>query len=93
MRRFRWLVSDVEAKFGPDDVRIDEAEKAPYSYAEPPLFVRSAIGFKSLTERSSLVSSLRTIQKKRIYAAEPAREAVEEYCLGRWREILGGTGT
>lgn len=90
---FRWLVSDVEAEFGPDDVRVDEAEKAPYSYAEPPLFVRSATGFNSLTERSSLVSNLRTIQKKRIYAAEPAREAVQEYCLGKWREILDGIGT
>ena len=28
---FKWLVSEVYERFGKDNIRIDEAEKAPYS--------------------------------------------------------------
>ena len=55
---FKWLVSEVYERFGKDNIRIDEAEKAPYSYAEPPMFVRTTQGYKPLDRQSSLVRSL-----------------------------------
>ena len=85
---FKWLQNDVISEFRAENIRIDEAEKAPYSYTAPPIFVKTSRGYQSLPERSSLVNNLRTIQKKRIYANQNVRSEVELFCANRWAEIL-----
>ena len=89
---FNWLARDVVSEFGVVNVVIDEAEKDPYSYSQPPIFVRTPSGFRSLAEVSPLLSNLETIRKKRIYSDEAVREDVRNFCHRKWNENLSGSG-
>ena len=70
--------------------RIDEAEKDPYKFGQPPIFVSTRSGFKSLIEHSPLTRDLRMINKKRIYSSEALREEVRQFCDSNWNDKLAG---
>lgn len=90
---FKWLVEQVQAQYPAENIRIDEAEKDPYKYSAPPLFVLIGEGpskYRSITDRSTLISSLKIIRKKRIYALESIRREVSEFCREKWASNLQG---
>ena len=85
---FKWLKEEVNREFGAEDVRIDEAEKAPDRFSQPPIFVHTQGTYRSLIEHSPLTNALQTIRKQRIYSTEELRGEVERFCQQKWDGIL-----
>lgn len=85
---FSWLKEKVGERFGLESIRVDEAEKAPYSYSPPPVYVRMEQGYEPLHVRSELVKSLEKIRKKRIYAMPQIRQDVVAFCKENWGRML-----
>lgn len=87
LERFDWLQAEAEREFG-GTVVFDEARKAAYAFDQPEVYVRHhKTGlYEPLSEASSLVGSLRKIQKCRVYAAQEVRDEVATFCTRFWSE-------
>ena len=85
---FKWLKDEVYREFDAEHVRIDEAEKAPYRFSQPPIFVYTNGTYRSLIEHSPLTNALQTIRKQRIYSSGGLRGEVERFCQAKWDGIL-----
>lgn len=85
--QFDWLKGEVEQKFG-KDIRIDEANKATYTFDQPELFVYHHKNKKyiPLSKSSTLVKHLKKIEKCRIYADKKKQNDVTEFCNTFWDE-------
>ncbi|MCR4418617.1 MAG: HD domain-containing protein [Clostridia bacterium] len=86
LERFDWLKAEVKARFGEEQIRFDEATRAPYAYERPPIYVRHRDGYVPLKDRSSLVRDLRRIEKCRVYAEPAIRDEVESFCDYFWKQ-------
>jgi len=86
LERFDWLKDLVKNKFGEERIRFDEAAKAPYSYERPPIFVLIQDKYVPLKDCSSLVRSLKKIEKCRVYAEPGIRDDVKLFCNNFWKE-------
>ena len=85
--QFDWLKGEVEQKFG-KDIRIDEANKATYTFDQPELFVYHHKNKKyiPLSKSSTLVKHLKKIEKCRIYADKKKQNDVTEFVI-LWTKI------
>lgn len=91
--QFKWLRSEVQKTFGPDIV-FDEAKKATYTFDQPEVFVldKKIREYRPLSQRSSLVRSLKRIDKHRVYALPEKRDAVTAFCKRSWEESTVAEG-
>lgn len=77
---FDWLCAELEREYGGEVLRFDEAERAAYNYARPPLSVWWRGKYVPIEKRSPLVRSLRRIRKMRVYAAPELRDEASRFC-------------
>ncbi len=78
MQKYENLLQYLQDEFGDKDVVGDTAEKNPYHYREPEIFFKSENRLVPITDKSPLVRSLKTIQKKRIYVNPSIRKEAKE---------------
>lgn len=83
---FDWLREKLEGSYQPHQIYCDEAERSPYSFDRPPIFVLHRGDYKPLTKMSALVRQLKKIKKCRVYAEENLRPEIEKICNKFWDE-------
>lgn len=86
VERFDWLESNLINKFNKKIVVIDKAERDPTNYEQPTIFIRDGDSYKSIIDASTLISSLKTIRKMRIYAEPKKRAEIKKYCKEFWNK-------